>query len=112
MTDRKGSQLSVNCPNSNSSGHTEGCLNDIQIEKSDKPSEKITRKQAIKLKCLDCVNYVKPIIQIKSCQNTVCSLWSWRPYKTKDEKILKRKVTNNNYLEDLEKARKVKGAKK
>ena len=78
----------------------------IQDQNTDKTSEKITRKEAIKLKCLNCVNNERAISRIKNCLNKDCSLWCWRPYKPSDQKIKKQKP-KANHLEHLQKARDV-----
>lgn len=45
-------------------------------------------KAAIKLKCLDCVAYIKK--EVSLCEMKDCSLWSLRPYKNgiEDKKVI------------------------
>lgn len=44
----------------------------------DKAIDKKSKVAAIKVKCLDCMNWDKKLV--KECDITTCPLWSIRPY--------------------------------
>jgi hypothetical protein len=52
------------------------------LEKTIIKASKGSLKASIKLKCMDCVGYVRG--EVKMCEMTACPNWSVRPYKDKE----------------------------
>jgi hypothetical protein len=52
------------------------------LEKTIAKAAKGSLKACVKLKCMDCVGYIRS--EIKICEMTSCTHWSSRPYKDKE----------------------------